>query len=245
MDSSRGDPVRLTFDAAVDGNPLWSSDGQRVVFYSSRSGPGLWEKSGSGAGDEQLVADIAGLPLSWSPDGQFLLYSLVSPNTGADLWILPMAGNRKARPLVQMSMDQNGGQFSPDGRWLAYESNDAGRYEVYVQAFPGGGGKRQVSVAGGTQPRWRHDGKELYYIAPDARLTAVPAMATAGGSTLDIGVPVPLFRTRLATGGGVARGRPEYVVAPDGRFLMNTIVENTAASPITVIVNWAATVGAR
>ena len=116
-----------------------------------------------------------------------------------------------------------------------------GPYEI--QSAIGAGGKRQASVAGGTQPRWRHDGNEIYYIAPDARLMAVPAMATAGGSTLDIGVPVPLFRTRLATGGGVTPGRPEYVVAPDGRFLMNTIVENTAASPITVIVNWTAALG--
>ncbi|HEY5619142.1 MAG TPA: protein kinase [Vicinamibacterales bacterium] len=245
-DSNRGDPVRLTFDAALDGNPLWSPDGQRVIFYSSRRGPnGLYEKSGSGAGDDQLVADDIGLPLSWSSDGQVLLYSRQSPNTGTDLWVLPMSGDRKGRPLVQAPMEQNGGQFSPDGRWLAYESNDAGRYEVYVQAFADAGGKRQVSVAGGTQPRWRHDGKELYYIAPDARLMAVAVMGAADGKTLDIGAPVPLFRTRLATGGGVVPRRPEYAVAPDGRFLMNTIVESTAASPITVVINWAATLGRR
>jgi hypothetical protein len=137
-------------------------------------------------------------------------------------------------------MDQPGGEFSPDGRWLAYESNESGRFEVYVQPFPEAGGKMQISIAGGTQLRWRPDGKELYYVAPDARLMAVPVAASPDGKTLDLGVPAPLFRTRLASGAGVSAGRPEYAVAPDGRFLMNTAVEDTAPSPITIVLNWEA-----
>jgi eukaryotic-like serine/threonine-protein kinase len=239
VDTSRGIPARFTFDPGGDRYPLWSPDGRRVVFWSVRGGPlSLYEKSASGAGDEQLLAADAGVPLSWSPDGRFLLYQRAEPKTGIDLWVLSMTGERKSLAVVQTAMDQPGGEFSPDGRWLAYESNESGRFEVYVQPFPEAGGKWQISSAGGTQPRWRRDGKELYYVAPDARLMAVTVAATPDGKTLDPGVPVPLFRTPLASGAGVSAGRPEYAVAPDGRFLMNTVVDDTAPSPITVVLNW-------
>ena len=140
-------------------------------------------------------------------------------------------------------MDQPGGEFSPDSKWLAYESNESGRREVYVQPFPEAGGKWQLSSAGGAQPRWRRDGKELYYLAPVARLMSVSVAVSRDGKTLDLGVPAPLFRTRLASGAGVTAGRPEYAVAPDGRFLMNTVVEDTAPSPITIVLNWEAALG--
>jgi Tol biopolymer transport system component len=239
VDTSRGIPARFTFDPGGDRYPLWSADGRRVVFWSVRSGPSsLYEKSASGAGDEQLLAADAGVPLSWSPDGRFLLYQRAEPKTGIDLWVLPITGEQKPLAVVQTAMDQPGGEFSPDGRWLAYESNESGRFEVYVQPFPEAGGKWQMSSAGGTQPRWRRDGKELYYVAPDARLMAVTVAATPDGKTLDPGVPSPLFRTPLASGAGVTAGRPEYAVAPDGRFLMNTVVDGSAPSPITVVLNW-------
>lgn len=146
---------------------------------------------------------------------------------------------------VQAAMDQRGGEFSPDGRYLAYESNESGRFEVYVQPFPRAAGKWQVSNGGGTQPRWRRNGRELYYLAPDARLMAVPVAASADGRMVDIGVPVPLFQTRLATGPTAIAGRSQYAVAPDGRFLLTTIVDNTAPSPITVVVNWTQLLKAR
>jgi Tol biopolymer transport system component len=241
LDANRGVPTRFTFDPAVEITPLWFPDGRRVIFMSTRNGHnGLFEKSTTGGGDEQVVIEDAGPPMSWSPDGQFLLYSRPDPKTGLDLWILAMTGERKPRTVVQTVGDQFGGEFSPDGRWLAYESNESGRLDVYVQPFPDAGGKWQVSIAGGAQPRWGRDGKELYYVAPDARLVAVPVKASADGKTLDLGAPVPLFRARLASGAGNTPGRAQYAVAPDGRFLMNTVVEDTAASPITVIVNWSA-----
>ena len=200
------------------------------------------------------MLEDAGGPMSWSSDGRFLLYTRDDRKTGADLWVLPMTGDRpstgsgrpepvegrKPRPVVQTVMDQPGGEFSPDGRWLAYESNESGRFEVYVQPFPDAGGKWQASMAGGAQPRWGPDGKELYYVAPDARLMVVAVKASAEGTTVDVGVPAPLFRTRLASGAGQLPGVPRYAVAPDGRFLLNTVVEDTVASPITVIVNWTA-----
>jgi Tol biopolymer transport system component len=244
---SRGVLTRFTFDPAPEALPVWSHDGQLVFFLSARQGPnGLAAKPTSGAGGEQVVADQAGAPLlSSSPDGKFLLYSRTDPNTAADLWAVPLTGDRKAFAVIQAALDQPGGEFSPDGRWVVYESNESGQFEVYVQPFPAAGGKWQISTAGGRQARWRRDGKELFYVAPDGRLMAVPLAARADGKTLDAGVPAPLFRTRLATGANVVAGRPEYAVAPDGRFLMNTVVEDTAASPITVIVNWAATLEAR
>jgi dipeptidyl aminopeptidase/acylaminoacyl peptidase len=244
LDTSRGVPTRFTFDPSVELLPLWFPDGRRVLFMSTRNGRnGLFEKSAAGAGEEQVVIEDAGPPMSWSPDGQFLLYARPDPKTGIDLWMLPMTGERPPRTVVQMVGDQFGGVISPDGRWLAYESNESGRLDVYVQPFPEAGGKWQVSSAGGAQPQWRRDGNELYYVAPDARLLAVPVKPSTDGKTLDVGSPVPLFRTRLASGAGTTQGRAQYAVAPDGRFLMNTVVEETAASPITVVVNWAAALG--
>ncbi|MBI3048434.1 MAG: PD40 domain-containing protein [Acidobacteria bacterium] len=240
IDASRGIPTRITFHPAVEAPALWSPDGGRLVFSSlSRRAPGeLYEKAASGAGDDQLVAADAGIPLSWSSDGRFVLYSRSNSATGIDLWALPMTGERKPMPIVTTPADQPGGEFSPDSRWLAYESNESGRFEVYVQPFPAGGGKWQVSNGGGRQPRWGRDGKELYCVAADARLMAVPLATSPDGKTLDFGVPAPLFPTRLASGANVVQGRPQYAVGPDGRFLLNTVVEDTAASPITVVVHW-------
>jgi len=217
-----------------------------MVFFSIRDGRDtLYEKSASGAGDEQLVAADGGFPLSWSPDGRFVLYSRPDVKTGVDLWALPMTGEPKPFTVAQAARDQRGGEFSSDGRWLAYESNESGRSEVYVQPFPQAAGKWQASSAGGTQVRWRRDGRELYYLSPDGRLMAVSATPGVDGKTLNLGVPVALFQTRLATGASVVPGRPQYAVAPDGRFLLNTVVEDAPPSPITIVVNWAQLLQAR
>ena len=246
IDTSGGTPTRFTFDPATDGLAVWSPDGRRVVFGSFRNGrDSLYEKSAGGAGDERLIALDAGLPQSWSSDGRFVLFSRPDSKTGVDLWVLPMMGDAKPFVVVQEPFDQRGGEFSPDDRWLVYASNESGRFEVYVRPFPHSGGKWQVSSSGGTQPRWRRDGRELYYLAPDGRLVAVPIIVSPDGKTLKLGVPTPLFQPRLATGVNVVPGRPQYAVAPDGRFLLNTIVEDTAPSPITVVVNWTQLLEAR
>ena len=153
----------------------------------------------------------------------------------------PVEG-RKPFAVLQSSFDEIEGQFSPDGRWLAYASNESGRNEIYVLTFPEARGKWQVSVAGGVQPRWRRDGRELYYVAQDGRLMAVPIRLAPGTQALDTGQPVPLFPTRLATGASVAPAgflaRAQYDVAADGRFLMNIAADDAVTSPITVVLNW-------
>jgi hypothetical protein len=162
----------------------------------------------------------------------------VNGKTGLDLWALPLGGDRKPFPVVETPFNVTGGQFSPDGRWIAYQSDESGQWQVYVRQFPGPGGQRQVSTAGGGQPRWRRNGKELFYIGADSTLMAVPISLPSGGQTLDVGTPVALFPTRLA---GRDQSRQQYVVAADGlRFLMNVVADEENASSITIVQNWTA-----
>jgi dipeptidyl aminopeptidase/acylaminoacyl peptidase len=157
--------------------------------------------------------------------------------SGDDIWALPLHGDRKPFPIVETSADEQDAQFSPDGRWIAYQSNETGRHEVYVQPFPRGP-KEPISTNGGAQVRWRRDGRELFYIALNGRLMAVPIRIAPDGKTLDSGEPVPLFATSV--GGAVqGRDRQQYVVASDGqRFLMSILPEDERPSPITVILNF-------
>ena len=251
IDVGRGVPNRYTFDSGADGDPVWSPDGSRVVFRSSRKLVNdLFEMPSNIVGAEGSLLETAEpkVPLHWSHDGSVLIYASQNPKTGSDLWALSLHSDPrpstiagKTDPVVQTIYDEWGGQFSPDGRWVAYESNESGLFEVYVRKFPDPVLQRRVSIAGGTQPRWRPDGKELFYVAPDTRLMAVPIKMGRDKPTLDVGTPVPLFPTRLASGSGISTVigmRPQYAVAADGRFLMNVTLDAGAASPITVVLNW-------
>ena len=248
VDIDRSVSSRFTFDAAVDSFPLWAPDGRRLVFASNRNGTtnDLFEKPASGAGGEQPLPGVpqGQVPLAWSSDGRFVLCSVQQSNGESDLWVLPMTGDRKPFPVVQTMFDDVQGQFSPDGRWLAYASNQSGRYEIYVQSFRETAGQWQVSAAGGIYPRWRTDGRELFYVAPDGRLMAAAITIAADGRGLDPGAPVPLFPTRLATGTNIAQAgfgsKAQYAVAPDGRFLLNVTADDPVAPPITVVLNWTA-----
>src|SRR5262249_4613573 len=158
-----------------------------------------------------------------------------NPTTARDLWVLEMTGieQKKPRVLANTTFDERDGQFSPDSRWVAYETNESGRYEIVVQPFREPISKWQVSTGGGLQPRWSPDGKELYYIAPGGKLMA--ASVTPHGTTLEVGRPVELFPTRIA--GGSTPFKAQYAVSRDGRFLINE-VEQASLSPITLLLNW-------
>lgn len=174
------------------------------------------------------------LPTDWSTDGQYIVYSQIG-QTGYDLWVLALTPERKASPYLQGPFNEDHGRFSPDGHWVAYISDESGRYEVYIQPFPATGGKWQISRDGGAQPVWRRDGKELFYLASDSTLMAVPV---TGGGAFEAGTPVPLFKTAISQPTGI---RNQYAVSADGRrFLIITPTREMQSAPLTVVLNWTA-----
>jgi len=240
-DVARGLRTRFTFDGEDEQSTIWSPDGSWVVFGSRhKQSLDLYQKASNGVGTEQLLLeDNVGnkYPTSWSPDGRFILYftGTSSPRTGADLFILPLSGDRKPRPFLNTEFNEVAGHFSPDGRWVAYYSNESGRYEVYVASFPGPGGKWQISTAGGKSPRWRREGTEVFYLDPDNKLMA--ATVNGKGSSFEVGAVKALFETRAA----YPNYQYPYDVSADGqRFLINTLPAQVASRPITVVVNWTA-----
>ena len=239
-DLARGGLTRLVFHGAADFMPMWSSDGMRIAFTSSRTGNNnLFIKPSNGSGAEERLVDspYPKVPQDWSRDGRWLLHYEAHPTTGRDLWAVDMTSpDHTPRVIANTSAEEVLAQFSPDGRWVAYQTNESGRFEVVVQPFPDAGGKWQVSTAGGVSPRWRADGKELYFLAPDATMMAVPV--TASGTSFEAGTPVALFPTRIVDGGTLSQSRPQYAVARDGRFLINQPVAEATAAPITMILNW-------
>lgn len=234
---------RLTFDQAVDVDATWSPDGKRIAFASNRKGVNdLYEKSSSGAGGERelLVSSRHKRPLDFSRDGRYLLYREFDLKTGWDLLALPLGGDRTPVALVQTRFEEREGQFSPDGKFIAYQSNETGRFEIYVQPFPGPGGKWQVSATGGAQPRWRADGKELFYIDLDGHVTAVSIQLALSGSSIEAGTPEALFQADPAEGPLPSSNKHQYAVSSDGRrFLMNVGVKGAVAPPISIVLNWA------
>ena len=242
LDLGRAVFSRFTFDSAIDVSATWSPDGRRIAWRSNPKGVyDIYGKPAIGPGSEELLLASAQdkNPTDWSPDGRFLLYDNTDPKTRYDIWAVPLVGDRKPFPVVQTEFEERDAQFSPDGKWIAYESNESGRVEIYAQLFPGPGIKTLISTAGGAQVRWRRDGKELFYIALDGRLMAVPIRLASTSQTIEADSPIPLFATRV--GGALSIPfRQQYDISPDGqRFLMNTLTEE-AAAPITVILNWKA-----
>jgi Tol biopolymer transport system component len=243
LDIERGVSSRFTFDAANDLGPLWSPDGNRIIFGSIRTGGGdLYQKSVSAGGTEEplLTTPLGELPTDWSADGRHVLYQAIGPNSGWDIWALSLEGDRKPISILRTDFDEREGQFSPDGKWISYNSNKSGRVEVYLRPFAGPGGEVQVSNNGGAQSRWSRDGNELFYLASDGRLMAAPIRLAADGRVAEAVGPVPMFTTRL---GRTAANpySPQYVVSSDGRrFLLNVLVEDVPA-PITLLLNWRTT----
>ena len=246
LEFSRGVFTRFTFDPKDDTEPVWSPDSRQIAFSSNRSGfYQIYRKDSAGAGqEEQLTSGLDNKVASdWSRDGRYLLYTERAPRNGNDLMALPLEGERKPMVVLQTPFNEGGGVFSPDGKWIAYQSDESGRYEVYVRAFslaaPAAGGKWQVSTQGGTRPRWRGDGKELFYLAQldsgrSARMMAAGIRMTATGVETD--TPRELFT--LFASPGVAS---PYDVTPDGqRFLAEELSAGTRLASLTVVINWQA-----
>ena len=236
---ARGTVSRLTFDPSENSDAVWSPDGKQIVFASTRGGSkSLYQKLSSGAGTEEMLFKASNrvYPRDWSSDGKFILFENYDSKTGWDLWVLPLFGDRKPIPFLQTEFQELDGRFSPNGRWIAYDSNESGRREVYVQPFPVSAGRWQISTNGGSDPIWRPDGKELFYLAADGKLMADPVKADAA---FEAGVPKALFQTMFV---GFARGGFEhYRVTADGQqFLVNMQSAGGGAPPITVALNWTA-----
>jgi Tol biopolymer transport system component len=238
IDLVRGTKTRLTFDPADDLNPVWSPDGTRIAFTSNRKGErDIYQKPADGSGQEELLLEAKDGQKNledWSPDGKYLLYNH-QPSGQTHLYVMPFEGDRKPVPFLKTAFRTDQGQFSPHGRWLAYSSPESGKREVFVQGFnldpSRPRGKWQVSTDGGTEPRWRHDGKELYYYGAKG-LMAVEVKTD--GTSFEAGIPKPLFDVDIPAG-----GRNHFLVSRDGqRFLVIAPVADTSNSPMQVLVNW-------
>jgi len=244
VDFSRGTTTRFTFGSATAGYPVWSPDGSRIVFASSRDGGyDLYEKPASGAREEQLLlkSSEGKYPTSWSRDGRFLLYRAVDPKTRDDLWVLPLEGDRKPFPFLCTEFNERCGHFSPDGRWVAYSSDESGREEIYVRPFQPDSsdassevdGKWLISTGGGTEPRWSGDGKMLYYLAPDRKVMAVEITPNSG---FGASVPKALFQAPIFSTTSL-----QWDVTADGkRFLFPATTAQSEQAPFTVVLNWQA-----
>jgi Tol biopolymer transport system component len=226
----------LTFEGNSNLNPVWTPDGKRIAFTSNKEGPQnlFWQRADGTGGLERLTtSEYVNTPSSWSPDGQLLAFWEVNATTGWDIWMVRIS-DRKAQPFLQTPFNESVPRFSPDGRWLAYISNESGRYEIYVQPYPGPGGKWQISTEGGTEPAWNHNGRELFYRSGD-KMMAVDIVAQPSFAA---GKPRMLFQGPYERSPATS---PNYDVSPDGqRFLMLKPANTGESAPtqINVVLNW-------
>jgi len=237
-DLKRGTASRFTSDPGEDGVPVWSPDGSSVVFASWRAGASdLYIKPANGARNERplFTSSDEKYPSDWSADGRYILYESTTPETASDLWVLPVSGDGQAgKPEVYLNSEfvERDGRFSPDVRWVAYTSNETGRDEVYVQSFPTGQGKWQISTSGGGKPAWRRDGRELFYLSSDGYMMTVPV--TIGGKFAAAN-PRRLF----AVSNGPQSFAAQYAV--DRRAETFILISRTNAAQhnnLHIILNW-------
>ncbi|MFZ0759904.1 MAG: protein kinase [Candidatus Sulfotelmatobacter sp.] len=240
FDLARGTSTRLTFGPGSQTMPVWSPDGKTIFYASTATGlPNIYAKAADGSGTARVVlgsSDTVELPRSISPDGRYLVYERRIPKTetGDELWVLPLFGDGKPFPIVQSAFEERDAAVSPDGKWMAYQSNESGRREVYITAFPTGGAKWQVSSNGGATPKWRKDGKEVFFLDAGDDLVAVDV--SASGNAVRLGAPHILFQAV-----GIERSYGPFDVTADGKkFLINSGNLKEGAEPMTLVLNWPA-----
>jgi len=235
-DLQRDRMKRLTFDPAIDAMPVWSPDGARLLFSSSRQHVfDLYMKNSDGAQEEQLIVHSGtdDFPNDWSRDGRYVLY-MQGRDVWWDLWYVSVPELKSSLFLKTPATIRNG-QFSPDGKWVAYASNETGKWEIYVTSFPQARGKWQVSIGGGEQPRWAGDGGEIFFLSPEGKIMAAPVKT---GASFDAGAPVALFQANARE--IIANSEQAmYDVDRSGqRFLINTQVKKGETQPLSVVLNW-------
>jgi serine/threonine protein kinase/Tol biopolymer transport system component len=245
IDLARHTKTRITFGPQYSGDPVWWPDGKSIVFSYGPSGAtdSLYRQNADGTGSKEKLLETPGIiefPFSVTPDGRYIAYMRHDPksNTGWDIWVLPMfpdkSGDQKPSSVVATNFQDVTPSFSPDGKWLAYANTETGRLEVYIQPFPSGAGRWQVSTAGGARPNWRKDGKELYFFSTDQQVMAVDI--EQNGASLQLGAPHALFKATTVSGPS-----GPYTVSGDGKkFVMNTVLPQSITEPLTLITNWPA-----
>jgi Tol biopolymer transport system component len=232
-DLEKGSTLRITSDFSQ--GPIWSPDGSRIAYSST---PGMAAKASNGLGDAELLIEGPRFPACWSPDGRFILFKYRGVKTRMDVWALPTFGDKKEFPVLNSQFDEQTPSLSPDGRWLAYFSDETGNGEIYVQSFSAEGkmgtDKKRISANGGVYPVWRHDGSELFFVGGDGQMMA--AKVNTKGPEFEFEPPKPLFKTRMLAWVGNFH---EFDVSPDGqRFLIGTLIGDSKAPPPTLILNW-------
>ena len=241
VDIARHTKTRITFGPLYSGEPVWWPDGKSIVFSYGPAGAtdSLYRQNADGTGSKEKLLETSGIiayPFSVTPDGRYIAYMRHDPksNTGWDIWVLPMFGEGKPFPVVSTNFLDVTPSFSPDGKWLAYANDETGRLEVYIQPFPSGAGRWQVSTAGGARPNWRKDGKELFFNSIDHQVMAVDIQQN--GASLQLGAPHALFKATTVSGPSGT-----YTVSADGKkFVMNTVLPQSISEPLTLITNWPA-----
>ena len=241
METRRGLLSRFTTHPAEDVFPQWSHDGRSILYSSNRNTEWALYREPATGGMRSCCFGLAKRRrshLTCRPTGASFCISAAVPRPAADLWALPLNEAGASVPVVQTEAYERNGQFSPDGNWIAYESNSSGPSEVFLQPFAARGKREQVSTNGGSQVRWRADGKELFYVALDGTLMAVPVRTAGRGESVQVETPVPLFPARIGTVPNPVFGA-QYIVSADGqRFLMDTFVHDASSTPIRLILNW-------
>ena len=232
VDLVRGSETRLTFSSGLAMAPSWSPDGKRVIYHVRSKTPGMYAIEVNGNGQERALTPTDGYPLSWSADGKYLLYRGVDEH-GPRLFLLTVTSATQSMPVTSLNGVAPSGAISPDGRFIAVSSNESGRPEIYVQSMPPATGKSMISVNGGAWPRWRRDGRELFFLSPDRKMMA----ADVDPGVTRVGIPHELFQTSISPV-SIPRNSTAYDVSADGqRFLMYSTVKQESA-PITIVQNW-------